>query len=72
MGYKSENIERLRSLTEQIAAEDRCRYCASNTLKEEIIECLAHLESLLTKPKLDKKKAQEDITTLLAKLSKTK
>ena len=65
MAYKSENLEKLRSLSEKMAIEDRCRYCNSVDIVSELVK----LQTLLEKPRLDKKILKREITALLSKLS---
>lgn len=65
MGYKSENLEKLRSLSEKIGIEDKCRYCNSI----DIVTELKKLQDILEKPRFSKKILTQEITALLVKLS---
>ena len=69
MAYKSENLEKLKSLSEKIASEDRCRYCKSVDGKNEIVQGIEKICTLLEKPRLDKTTVKAELQALLAKLS---
>lgn len=66
MGYKSENLEKLRSLSEKITMEDRCKNCE---VTQSIADDLKKIYNLLEKPRLDKKIIKNEIMALLTKLS---
>lgn len=63
MTYKSENIDKLKKLSEKISSEE------INVEKKEIVTCLEKIFNLLNSPKLNKNEVKEEVRSLIAKIA---
>lgn len=64
MAYKSENLERLKKLSEDIEKSES----QDSADKKEIFQCLQKISDMLEKPKINKKTIREEIDHLIARI----
>lgn len=63
MAYKSENIEKIKKLSDKISSEE------ITVEKKEIVNCLEKIFNLLDSPRTNKKAVQEEVRSLIAKIA---
>jgi hypothetical protein len=65
MAYRSENIEKLKSLTEKIRFD---KNSINDDFKSDILSHLEKILCILDKPRIDKKVIKNDLHSLITKL----
>jgi hypothetical protein len=65
MGYKSENLEKLKRLTDEMSTKEQMEV----EEKKCIIYTLEKIRGLLDNPRINKKAVKEEISSLMVKLS---